>query len=344
MNKNIFDTAVKKAISLCEESGNKLLYLSKFGSMLYGTNSENSDIDLKGVFLPNKDYLLLGKRIDHLTFCSSNSSTKNTHEDFDIQLYSIQKFLDFVKQGDSGALDLFFSYTNPNAILYKDKKFFDFIIKNKNNLCDKFNTRAFIGYAIGQATKYGVKGSKLKALLTLKKYLDKANLDDILGLHLEEILNYLIQELGENNSFYSIEVSHGKDAEYSKRNLRLLGKVHQDNITLKEFSNRIETEIKRYGDRSKLALDCNGLDFKALSHCVRVIFQAKTLIENGEIYFPLENADLIKKIKLGQLSYSEIEQLIEDGIYSVDQLRQNNDNKFKYIQSDVNNFILSYYN
>ena len=42
-------------------NGEFVLVKMFFGSHLYGTTNENSDTDLKGVFLPNKRDILLGR-------------------------------------------------------------------------------------------------------------------------------------------------------------------------------------------------------------------------------------------------------------------------------------------
>ena len=39
----------------------KLIYLSQYGSHLYGLNTENSDLDFRGVYIPNLDDIILHK-------------------------------------------------------------------------------------------------------------------------------------------------------------------------------------------------------------------------------------------------------------------------------------------
>jgi len=39
----------------------EVLFKTIFGSQLYGTNTPNSDVDYKGVFLPNLKDVLVGK-------------------------------------------------------------------------------------------------------------------------------------------------------------------------------------------------------------------------------------------------------------------------------------------
>ena len=55
-----------------------------------------------------------------------------------------------------------------------------------------------------------------------------------------------------------------------------------------------------------------GVDWKALSHAVRVATQAITLFETGEVVFPLYNAKHLLEIKIGQLPYKQIAEEIEN--------------------------------
>ena len=77
---SIFYDAIDKA----EEFGTPL-YLTVFGSHLYGTNTENSDKDYKGIFLPSVKNLILGKKMDSISLTSGNNNSKNSSEDCDIQ-------------------------------------------------------------------------------------------------------------------------------------------------------------------------------------------------------------------------------------------------------------------
>lgn len=104
--------AVKVAKSLLNK-GDKLVYLSHFGSV-DGTNSEKSDCDLRGVFVPGVASLLFsglvkGTASHHYRFSSGANDSKNSAEDVDVELWSLQKWLNMLAAGDTGALDLLFS-------------------------------------------------------------------------------------------------------------------------------------------------------------------------------------------------------------------------------------------
>ena len=54
-----------------------LIVKMKFGSHLYGTASEHSDTDYKGVYLPSREAVLLGdiqKCLNHSTGCGTSKN------------------------------------------------------------------------------------------------------------------------------------------------------------------------------------------------------------------------------------------------------------------------------
>ena len=73
--------------------------------------------------------------------------------------------------------------------------------------------------------------------------------------------------------------------------------------------------VNEYGQRALQAERNEGIDWKALSHAVRVGREALELFESGRITLPLPYADHILAIKRGTLPYktvaTEIEQLLE---------------------------------
>ena len=76
-----------------------ILFLCKFGSHLYGTATESSDTDIKGIFLPTKEQCFLNKIPKAITYNSKkDNSGKNTAEDIDIEVYSLHYYLELLKR------------------------------------------------------------------------------------------------------------------------------------------------------------------------------------------------------------------------------------------------------
>jgi predicted nucleotidyltransferase len=77
-----------------------------FGSHLYGTATENSDMDYKGVFLPSKRDLFLNrvsKSVNRNTKTDNNG--KNTANDIDSEFYSLHYFIELACQGQTAAME-----------------------------------------------------------------------------------------------------------------------------------------------------------------------------------------------------------------------------------------------
>lgn len=86
-----------------------LIVLMQFGSHLYGTDSPDSDVDFKGIYLPTQEQILLNqipKSVSYKTKSTKEEGVKNTSEDIDCQVYSLHYFLKLAAEGQTVALDM----------------------------------------------------------------------------------------------------------------------------------------------------------------------------------------------------------------------------------------------
>jgi hypothetical protein len=323
------------------KDGHELLYLVKFGSHLYGTSTPDSDLDLKGIFLPSKESALLGKMPKHYTKSTGERDSKNSKDDVDTQLWSLQYWLELVGKGETNGLDLLYSHTYPEMVLYKDP-FMDVIFNNANRLFTTTDCNSYVGYAIGQAKKYGVKGSRMGVIKRVVDWMDRAEgrlfrPDE----KLEEFINELLASCQDDSYCFvkDLKGSNGKVSPY----LVLCGSKHDLTISLAEFYKRVKTTYDKYGDRAKAAERNEGIDFKALSHAVRAVDQMRELLLVGEIRYPLESAPTLVAIKKGVYSWNEVEKIILDGLDEIDSLRKVCDEKCKLDSKLVKNLVLDMY-
>ena len=89
--------------------------------------------------------------------------------------------------------------------------------------------------------------------------------------------------------------------------------------TVREAHKMYQRVVDEYGARARKAADNDGLDWKALSHAVRVATEALELFATGEITFPLSNAEHLRHIKLGLVPYPEVGNEIETLLDRVEQ-------------------------
>ena len=112
----------------------RIIYLSQYGSHLYGLNTENSDLDFRGVYIPTLDDIILGKAQDEInteltvtmflrqkkltdrTFEESDYEWRDVEKKVDIKIFSLQKFIKLCSKADTNALDLLFSFNSDNFI------------------------------------------------------------------------------------------------------------------------------------------------------------------------------------------------------------------------------------
>jgi len=293
----------------------KKLFQCIHGSHLYGLNTPQSDMDYKGVFMPDADELLLGKSPKQLSESSGNDGSKNTSDDVDIDWYSLPEFIKLACQGETIALDMLHAHTHEGMQLCGSPEW-AFIVANKDRFYTK-NMKAFLGYAKKQAAKYGIKGSRMGALEEVysesRKYLladKKRKLSGIWpSLPLNDHCKYVIDTLksGEDQVFYEV-----------------LGSKYQDSMPLHQFITSIEAKWASYGERSRQAKDNHGIDWKAVSHAIRAAYQLKEIYTFGSIEYPLMERDIIRKIKAGKCDFlTEVQPLLEKLIDEVEVLAAN---------------------
>ena len=332
-----------------------LVFATLYGSKLYGTDGPNSDTDIRGVFIPAKDDLLLCKAPKHYNLKDETEDTS---------YLSIQYFLELLTQGETNALDMFFSYSNPAACLVKTPAYEE-LIANKDKLITK-NVAKYLGYCKSQALKYSIKGERID---NLKNFLTELSFDpgssilqDVLIrrgiLHKDDV--YVQRDSTEylkNNKRIGVR----NKAPYWQfgdhvyvlicDNLELYYMVSDHRFPLSANLNSTRDSIKKcldsYGKRAYNAAADNGADYKALSHALRVTYQAEELLRTGQITFPLQGEKLkfVKEIKYKTtaLKYEQIVELIEGRISAVEALLKTTQLRATPDWDWINAFVLGLY-
>lgn len=326
---------IKLTHDWCGNNEASLLYLVKFGSHLYGTNSPESDTDYKGLFLPNKDQCYLNRIKKSFTYSTGDNSSRNDAKDVDIQLWSLQYFLKLVSTGETNALDLLYSHTYPEMVLYSVDKMNN-IFNNHNNLFSSKDCTAYISYAINQAKKYGIKGSRLGVLKKVVGFLKNVPKNDD-GTKLITLMPKLLMECQDDAYCFSKDIN-------GILGIVICGKVHQSTIKISDFKNRIFSDYSKYGERAEKAEKSEGIDWKALSHALRAINQMIEILNFGKIKYPLVTASTLKKIKTGGFTFSIVEEMIVNGLKEVDLLITNSHYQLNIKnQQLIDELILSFY-
>ena len=285
-----------------------LVVKMKFGSHLYGTSTPLSDIDYKAVYIPEaRDIILQRIQSTIHTGRSKAEGERNVAGDVDTETFSLQQYFKLLTEGQTGALDMLF---NPWPEI--KTPLWDHIVRNKEKLLTK-KSAAFVGYCRQQANKYGIKGSRVAAakaaMERFRDLMEQAGTTAKVGGFFGE--DFVIDEFTYTTTK---ETTKGNHESYFVCCDRMVGFKN----TVKEAHSIYSRIYQAYGDRAKKAETNEGIDWKALSHAVRVGHEALELLKTHYITFPLPNAPHILDIKQGKLPYKAVAEEIEGLLVEVE--------------------------
>lgn len=320
----------------------ELLYATISGSKLYGTNNGDSDTDVKFIFMPSLEDCVLGIASKNLNMNTSNDKTHNTKDDVDCQGWSIQFFLELLRQGDTNAIDILYSFTNEECNIFKSRKMYK-IFGSPSEYYDISNMRGLLGYIVSMSDRYGMRGSRYSKLLEIQeiskeeisKLPQNRGLDCYIEYKLEKIYEKILEKCADS-VFCRYEVCQD-----GRKAIRVGSKVHLLDISVGEYMRRLESELSRYGERSKKAME--GNDWKAIHHAARGIVQAIELLDNGKIMFPLKDQEYLKDIKYGKVDLEEVGNFINTGLQIVKNKLDSLHNKTTVNHKLINQTILDMY-
>lgn len=112
----------------------------KFGAHLYGTATSDSDVDYKGIFLPSKDEVLLGRIPKSHSHSTGKHQSRNTKNDIDVEIYSLHYFVKHACDGQTVAMDMLHA---PEDMILQSSNIWEAIIKNRHKFYTK-NLKSFI--------------------------------------------------------------------------------------------------------------------------------------------------------------------------------------------------------
>ena len=283
----------------------------KFGSHLYGTNTPQSDLDYKSVHIPSPDDILL-QRVKG-SVCNkrekSGDGIKNVAGEVDEESYALQRYLGLLSEGQTVAIDMLFA---PNPM--ETSGLWQHIHANRHRLLTK-KSAAFVGYCRTQANKYGIKGSRVAAAKQAMEFFGGQVTIHGTTAKVSEVESLLPSLVGDHTQIIQQpQSSDGTLGWFFECCNRKVG----FNNTIKAAHEIYARIYENYGNRARLAQNNECVDWKALSHAVRVGQEAIELLTTGEITFPLKNAAEIMRIKQGLVAYDEVASQIEELLGSVD--------------------------
>lgn len=297
----------------------KTIVRIKFGSHLYGTATPASDLDYKSVFIPDaRDILLQRVKGSISNQRPKAEGEKNYAGEVDEEAYSLQRYLSLAADGQTVALDILFA---PRwSMAEEPAPEWNEIEANRHRLLTR-KSAAFVGYCRQQANKYGIKGSRVAAarlaLELLSARLESRGTTAKLG----EIEADIVALTAAHEHMALLDIEGATDVNGVRRSVRhweVCNRKMPLTQTIKSAHEIMRRIVDEYGHRARQAERQEGVDWKALSHAVRVARQAIELLQTGAVAFPRPEASHLLAIKLGERPYQEVAAEIDDLLPAVE--------------------------
>ena len=248
------------------------------GSNLYGTVTEGSDTDYRGVCIPPLEVLLD-------PFNNFEQKDDGFEED-DKTIYNLRKFMKLCADANPNIIELLF--VPEQNILYKNK-YWDRIIENRQLFLSKKAKFTFTGYAFSQLNaikahrKWFIDPPKEKPT---RKMFGLTDSPKISGEGVNAVANISFELLLPE---FRQEIRNELDYRVAKQ----------------AWDNYVAWRDNRNPERRRLE-ELYGFDVKHASHLFRLMSEGKELLLDGKITFPLVNAEEIRAIKNGKYTYEEV--------------------------------------
>ncbi|WP_428391617.1 DNA polymerase beta superfamily protein [Lichenicoccus sp.] len=295
--------------------GAKPIVEVRSGAHLYGTATPASDFDTKSVFLPAaRDILLQQVRASIVDSRDRAPGERSAPGDLDFEAHSLHRFLNLLAAGQPLAIEVLFT---PDAFMLSAP---DRVWREVQAIGPSLITRragVFARYCRKQAEHYGVKGERAAAARTVLGSLTAAEAAHGPQVRLEAIAAELeaLATASPHIAIVDVEVQEHRTV----RHLEVSGRKAPFTATVRAAREMAERLVAGYGARALEAERRSGVDWKALSHAVRVGREAVELFTTGRLRFPLASAPRLLDIKLGRVPYAEVVGEIERLLGEVEQ-------------------------
>lgn len=315
---------------------NDVLVCITYGSHLYGTSGPTSDFDFKAVSMPSHRDLMLAKQLkverfkfdeQGLPIGGGRSTPPNGYE---AEHTPVQKFVRDYLSGQAYAVEIVYAVLQgaheahlpqPETMESRRAHHFVGLCRNLQQNFQHKNVNGMVGFAVKQTFDYVRRGERLLAarevnekIQTMLSLLSSTGLQPRLDTPLSFMRDDVLIEttvLDELALQTGLTIGSSINNNKLQRTLELNGRAYLETTALSHLSIAVSKLIGQYGERSTLAAEVD-VDWKSMSHAVRVYQQVLELLETGWITFPRPNADALAAIKNGLVPIEVVKDLLRD--------------------------------
>lgn len=270
-----------------EHLGNNIILLTLGGSYAYGTNTMNSDIDIRGIALENERELLGLSSFEQF----ENSAT-------DTVIYSLRKAVRLLLDCNPNIIELLATNKEHLIVLSEEGKM---LRDNIELFLSKRCIRSFGGYATAQL-------KRLENGLARDRYVQKKKEEHILN-NINSKLKHLKEQYVDYTKTGLIDLYLDK-SQKEELEQEIFMNIDLKHFSLRDFKliyDEMSTVVKQYGkinSRNNKKSDKSLL--KHAMHLVRLLEMGTEILEGGGVHTYRPNRELLIDIRNGKYTYDEI--------------------------------------
>lgn len=335
----------------------KIILKSIVGSQAYGTNTPESDVDIKGIYVQSNDEIL------------SNQYKEQYAVTKDECYFEVQRFLQLAATGNPTCLEVIYC---PEDCILETSPEFELIRSHKEKFLTKKCYNSFAGYAHQQIEK--AKGLNKKMNYEKEQITRKTPLDfcyatfDGKGYLIEEFLNnsgYKLENCGLTRidhfkDVFALYYDHNHDKNYrgiildGSTQLRLSAIPKGESPVTTMYFNESEytkhckmykeyqewlskRNVARYADIEEHGQQIDG---KNMLHCRRLIEVAREIPLLKTVNVKRHNADYLLSIRKGKVSLDELLNQSLTDLNGLKELYDNSDLPNDVDQDFLNDLLL----
>lgn len=252
-----------------------VIYLVKHGSVAYGTDTPESDLDVKGVAVcRDLDYYVGIKQFEQKDKWSDNT---------DRVVYDIRKFINLATDCNPNIVEIL--YVDPGDVIHVSPTG-DLLRNNRDLFLSQKAAHTFVGYAYSQLKRIDGHYKWLQAPPS------PPNKEDFVTAHKSIDKKFGNHEVKGTGDFV---VTDWAAFDAAKRN----------------YEHFVTWRQQRNPKRSALEA-AHGYDTKHAYHLVRLLRMGKEILLEGKVEVKRSDAAELLEIRNGKYSYTELMSLVDD--------------------------------